>query len=239
MSFDLWRKLPENFLRMKYPRFCKLNEDVKKLIVELAETQKFKCAICKNTARNLVVDHDHNPDEGPGDQFTIFNIRGLVCQGCNWDLGFFEKEERGEAFGWEGVECKLWSGDYEAYKYEYECRVSALREALLKKRIPNYWHRKLVLDRFDAWYHEGGRPPRWYQEYKEQQFWKIETPDDFFRVLVALLKYYSEQFEKNPSYEPPEEFWQMMERIQPLMAQVEVAVGAINPSVETQAKSTD
>jgi hypothetical protein len=217
MSLDLWQKLPEQFLRMKPARWHNHSHDVKRLIVELANKQNFKCALCKNRDRRLVVDHDHEPEEGPGDRFTIYNIRGLVCQGCNWDLGFYEKEERGEDFGWKNVSCKISSRDYEAYIYVYECRVAALREALLEKRIPNYWHRSLILERFDDWYYEGGRPPLWYRRYKQKERLKIKTPEDFIRVLTAMLQFVNEQIKKDPNFEPPEQFLKLMARIRPII----------------------
>jgi hypothetical protein len=133
-----------------------------------------------------------------------------VCQGCNWDLGFYETEERGGDFGWENVSCKLSSQDYETYIYVYECRADALREALLEKRIPNYWHRRLILDRFDDWYYEGGRPPLWYRRYKEQESRKIEAPEDFIRGLTAIVQFINEQIKKDPNFEPPEEFFKLM-----------------------------
>jgi hypothetical protein len=43
MSFTLWNRLPDGFLKMGYKRWAGLDHDVKELIVELAEKQKFKC----------------------------------------------------------------------------------------------------------------------------------------------------------------------------------------------------
>jgi hypothetical protein len=231
MSFELWQKLPEEFLRMKYPRFSKYGGDVKRLIVELAVKQNFKCALCGRD-RNLVVDHDHYPEEGPGDRFTVYNIRGLVCQGCNWDLAFYETEEAGGCFGWENVSCKLSSQDYEDYISFYECRADARREALLEKRIPNYWHRRLILDRFDAWYYDGGEPPLWYWRYKEQESRKIETPEDAVRVLTAILQFASEQFKKDPNFEPPEQFWKLMDLVRPI---IDEALKGRTPSASASA----
>lgn len=217
MSFDLWTQLPDQFLRMKFARWQKLDHDVRNIIVELANKQKFKCAICGNRNRNLVVDHDHEPEEGPGDRFTIYNIRGLVCQGCNWDLGFYEKEARGEAFGWDNADCNLSDRDYERYIFIYERRAGALREALLEKRIPNYWTRRIVLERFDSWFYEGGKPPGWYMKYKEEQNNKIETPEDALNALVATFRFINEQFKANPNYEPPDEFWKLFATVRPLI----------------------
>jgi hypothetical protein len=211
MSADLWQRLPERFLKMGYPRFLKHDGEVRQLIVDLAEAQKFKCAICRERSKNLVVDHDHYPEDGPGDRITVFNIRGLVCSACNWDLGFYEKEERGEAFGWENVECKL-STD--------KLRIDRVREALLEQKVPNYWHRRIVLDRFDRWYYGWERPPKWYRDYKEQQSRKIETPEDFFRLLTEVIKFIKGEMEKDPNYIPPKEFLEMMGKIRPFLEEV-------------------
>ena len=217
MSFELWGKLPDQFLRMKFPRWLKQSREVQELIVDLAKKQKFKCAICNVRTRKLVVDHDHDPEEGPSDSYTIYNIRGLVCQGCNWDLGFYEKETRGEAFGWGNVDCKLSEQDYERYIYAYECRTGGLREASLEKRLPNYWHRRIVLERFDIWYYEGGKEPRWYQKYKAERRKIIETPEDAVEHLAAIFQFVTDQWKANPNYKPPKEFWDLFIRIRPLL----------------------
>lgn len=51
---------------------------------QLLEEQNFSCAICKkhvnDNHRVFVVDHDH----------TTLNIRGLLCDGCNRGVGFYE-----------------------------------------------------------------------------------------------------------------------------------------------------
>jgi len=44
----------------------------------LGEAQKQECAICKEPAEKLHVDHDH---------FTNV-VRGLLCPHCNWLLGY-------------------------------------------------------------------------------------------------------------------------------------------------------
>src|SRR5262245_41913153 len=82
MSFE---ELPEGFLKMKFKSWAKLPHEVRDVIVELANKQKFKCALCFRD-RGLIVEHDHYPEEGPGHPITIYNIRGLVCSGCNWHL---------------------------------------------------------------------------------------------------------------------------------------------------------
>lgn len=215
MSFELWQKLPKHLLRMKYEAWCKLDLDVKHLIVELAGKQKFKCALC-NQNHALEVEHEHEPKEKV--PYTIYNVRGLVCRKCNWQLMFYEITERGGDIYWENLtSSNLSSDDYGCYIYIYECRVRASHEALLEKRVPNYWHRRLLLDRFDDWYYEGGEPPLWYRKYKEKESRKIETPEDFVRGLTAIVNFVSEQFKKDPNFEPPEIFWKLMDRVQPII----------------------
>ena len=106
MRRGLWDLLPGGFLKKGYNSWRKLDGDVQNVIFTLAESQKFKCALCPTT-RNLVIDHDHEPEEGPGHYYTVFNIRGLVCQRCNWHLMVYEKEERGEYLNWENVDCLI------------------------------------------------------------------------------------------------------------------------------------
>ena len=122
MSYELWQKLPKRFLKKKYQWWYNLDQDVKQLIVELANDQKFKCALCTRD-RDLIVEHDHEPQEGPGYPYTIYNIRGLVCSRCNWHLMVYEKEESGEYLNWENASSYLSSSDYENYVYAYKCRV--------------------------------------------------------------------------------------------------------------------
>jgi hypothetical protein len=42
-SFELWQKLPTDFLKRKYPGWCQLDYDVQCLVVELAV---FETNIC-------------------------------------------------------------------------------------------------------------------------------------------------------------------------------------------------
>lgn len=219
MSSALWRKLPHRFLRMKFERYDELDHEVKRLIVDLASDQKFKCALCSRDS-NLIVEHDHEPQEGCGSTYTIYNIRGLVCSRCNWHLMVYEKEASGEYIDWENASSYLSSREYEDYIYTYECRVGSLIETLLEKRIPNYWHRRLILDRFDDWYYEGGQPPLWYRRHKQKEAVKIETPEDFIRGLTAIVKFVGDQIKKDPNYEPPEIFFKLMVRIRPIIDQV-------------------
>ena len=129
MSLEFWQELPEGFLRKAYTQFCKLDLGIQQLIVELAKDQKFRCALCTKDHR-LLIEHDHDPEEGPGRPYTIYNVRGLVCHRCNQALRGYEMDERGEITSWENGYPYISSHDYEAYIDRYECRVSPLLEDL-------------------------------------------------------------------------------------------------------------
>lgn len=217
MSAELWQKLPEHFLRMSFTKWTKLDHGVKRLTVELAQTQNFRCALCSKT-RNLEIEHDHYPQEGPGHPYTIYNIRGLTCRGCNWHLRFYEAQEHGEYFGWDDASCRISSQEYEDYIYVYECRVSPLIEALLEARIPNYWHRRLVLQKFDAWFYDGERSA-WRERWKENHKWDIRTPDEFVERLIVIMKFVIEECEKDPTYQPPEQFFEILAKVRPILEQ--------------------
>jgi hypothetical protein len=234
LSHTLWQRLPDRFLKMGYRAWAKLDDQIKLLIVELAEKQNFKCAHCSET-RSLVIEHDHYPEEGPGDKKTIYNIRGLVCHGCNWHLGLYEKDERGEdREGWDHVDCWISSQAYETYIYVYECRVGALLEELREQRMGslNYWRRRCFLDKFDEWAEYGGSYP-WYwgfEEVKAKRHGPIRTPMQFIKGLMASMRYVVEEAKKDPNYRPPEDFIKLMVRIKPLM-------DSIRPTVEARMKA--
>ena len=66
---------PENARRKHLSRYGMTTEDYDNMY----DDQDGKCAICKR-AIQLVVDHCH--DSG--------NVRGLLCNGCNLGIGYFE-----------------------------------------------------------------------------------------------------------------------------------------------------
>lgn len=51
----------------------------------IAERQDFRCAICKNKTKRLVVDHDHT-------FIHSRSTRELLCAGCNLGLGHFKDD---------------------------------------------------------------------------------------------------------------------------------------------------
>jgi hypothetical protein len=229
MSLVLWNKLPNGFLNMKFKRWATLDHDVRLLIVELASEQKFKCALCSQT-RALVVEHDHDPEYGPGKPITIHNIRWLACQRCNWHLMVYEKDRNGEHRGFDEAYSYVSDHEWESYIYAYECRVGALREARLEKELGslNYWRRRNFLSRFDGWQEWGGRYPwHWgFDEIKDQKYGKIRTPLQFIKSLAACVQFVKGELEKNPEYEPPEKFLEVIFRIKPLMDELRPIVGA-------------
>jgi Recombination endonuclease VII len=163
MSFTLWEKLPGDLLKIKQRRWSALDHDVKLLIVGLAREQGFKCAHCSKN-RNLEIEHDHYPEHGPGDKYTIYNVRGLVCRACNWHIGMHEAENRGEYNSWSDVFPRISDHQHESYFYAHECRVSPLLETMLEERLGslNYWRRRNLLFKFDDWREWGGKRKKTY-----------------------------------------------------------------------------
>src|ERR1700757_3917371 len=60
-----------------------------------------------------------------GDKLTIYNVRGLACTRCNWHLGMYEADARGDCRGWEDAYIYISERDFEPYAYAYECRILA------------------------------------------------------------------------------------------------------------------
>ena len=228
---EVWGRLPQGFLKKKYRAWDRLDYWVQLLIVELAAEQRFKCVFCSDT-QGLIIEHDHEPDEGDGDRLTIHNIRGLVCQRCNWHISLYERNERGEYTGWDHVDCFISSHDYEDYIDAYERRIRGLYEKRLEQTCPNYWSRRRVLDKFNDWKEGWGDeyPWRWhFEEIKERRHGKIRTPNQFLRTLTAFFKYYAAELEKNPDFRPSDETLRTMVRIKKFMDE-------IRPTVEVRLK---
>jgi hypothetical protein len=219
----LWERLPPGFLKKKRRGWDQLDYEVKLLIVELAEEQKFRCAFCSKD-RGLFIDHDHYPDQGRGDRLTIYNIRGLACHRCNWHLGLYEQNELGGYVpGWEHVECIIRSDEYERYTYNYEHRLICLFEKSLLETCPNYWSRRLFIDQFDDWKYDGGRRYPWYwgfEEIKEKRHGGIRTPKQFIRFAKGVVDYLKEEQAKDPNYHPPDQLLMLISRLYSFMREV-------------------
>jgi Recombination endonuclease VII len=225
MSQSLWERVPVGFLKKGYKAWGLLDREVQQLIVELAKDQNFKCAFCGKD-HSLVIEHDHEPEQGPGKKYTIHNVRGLVCEKCNWHLGVYE--ERGEYIGWDHVDPRIHSHEYEDYIYAFECRLQHLHEELVKNTCPNYPRRRLHLGKFDDW-KDGWESYPWnwcFEEIKEKRHGKIRTPKQFIRTLTACMKCVLEEVKKDPNYQPPEAFFEVMVRFKPLLDEVRPIVEA-------------
>ena len=223
MSLKLWEKLPDGLLKIKQRNWSALGYDVKLLIVELAHEQGFKCAHCSKN-RNLEIEHDHYPEHGPGDKYTIYNVRGLVCRGCNWHIGMYEAERRGEYNSWSDRFPRVSESQYYAYIDTYECRVYPLLEAMLKEQLGTaiYWRRRNLLSKFDDWREWGGKKKKtypWYwgfDEIKDRKYGYFRTNKQtlqFLRTVTACVKYVLE----HPEYEPPDVFFEMIFRLRPIL----------------------
>lgn len=240
MSLHLWNDLPSGFLKMKLSSWRKLDYRIKLLVVELARQQEFKCAHCDET-QALVIEHDHDPEYGPGgDIKTIYNIRGLACHRCNWHIGQYEAGQRGEISSWPHVFICVSDERYESYVWEYRSRVHPLIEAKLEEEMgsPNYWRRRRFLQKFDGWKEWGGtrRNYPWYwgfDEIKDKKNGSIRTPKQFLQMLVGVMKFVLEEFKRNPDFQPPEAFFQLMIKVEPLVETIRSIAEARLAAVET------
>lgn len=219
MSLMLWNRLPPGFLKKQFRAWVRLDAEVKRLVVKLAEAQKFKCAHCSRE-RNLIIEHDHDPEFGPGNKLTAFNIRGLVCQRCNWHLMIYEKDLNGEYRGFDDVYSYISDHEWEAYIYAYDCRVVGLHESLLEQRMGTlkYLRRRNFLNKFDDWQEFGSRkrsyPWNWgFDEVKERKRNIIRTPEQFLKALAAIADYLRTEIAKNPDWRPPDEMMPVLVRI--------------------------
>jgi hypothetical protein len=229
MSFWLWNKLPDGLLKMKQGGWSKLDYGVKLLISKLAREQGYKCAHCDQT-RGLEIEHDHYPVRGPqGPRYTIYNVRGLVCHGCNRDIGMYEAEERGGSGGWSDHIRRLSDSQYQEYIYLYECRVGALIETEAEEQLEprNFWRRRLFLLKFDDWRQYRGKYP-WYRAFEEIKLkrYGIRTPKQLLRFLAPRLRYVEEEQKKNPEYQPPDWFLKFIFDLKPLFDSIQPIVEA-------------
>ncbi|WP_315836295.1 endonuclease domain-containing protein [Bradyrhizobium prioriisuperbiae] len=221
MSDDLWHQLPCGFLKKTSKGWMRLDRDLRLLIVKLASAQKFRCAFCDRT-KGLIVEHDHSPVRGSGDKPTIYNVRGLACHRCNWHLGMYEADARGDYLAWNDVYIRISECDFDPYNYAYECRVLTLLENELEQQLEprNYWRRRQFLQKFDDW-NEWGRgcyPWRsYFAEIKERQRRKIRTPEQFWNNLADIVRFFIEQRQKNPDAELPDSFAKLLVRLKPIL----------------------
>ena len=223
MTDDLWGQLPAGFLKKSEKGWMRLDQDVRQLVVELARSQKFKCAFCDRT-KGLVIEHDHWPERGSGDKLTIYNVRGLACTRCNWHLGMHEADARGDYRGWDDAYISISERDFEPYAYAYECRILALFEDELEQRLGplNYWRRRLFLQKVEDFREWGGRS-LWrshFTELKKHQQWKIRTPEQFWNTLAACMRFVVEETRKNPDFEIPEQFMRLLVRVKPILDEI-------------------
>ena len=95
---ERWRAKPENRLKEKKKRdkyraslrgqIKQREHHLKRYGITLEEydklltAQEYKCAICDMFLKNIIVHLDHNHQTG--------EIRGLLCQKCNFGLGNFQ-----------------------------------------------------------------------------------------------------------------------------------------------------
>lgn len=223
MSDSLWSQLPAGFLK-KTPRgWMRLDRDVRRLVVELARKQDFKCAFC-HRAHGLIIEHDHWPVRDSGEKLTVYNVRGVACTRCNWHLGMYEADARGDYRGWDDAHIYISERDFEPYAHAYESRIVALFEEELKQRLApcNYWHRRIFLQKVDDWREWGGRS-LWrthFAELKERQRRKIRSPEQFFKTLAACMRFVVEEKRKNPNFKIPDQLLQSLIRVKSILDEI-------------------
>jgi hypothetical protein len=142
----------------------------------------------------------------------------------------YEKDKNGEYRGFDEVYSNVSDHEWESYIYAYECRVGVLREARLERELGslNYWRRRVFLDKFDDWQEYGGRYP-WYwgfDEIKDQKYGKIRTPLQFIETLSACVRFVKGEIDKDPNYQPPENFLEAIFRIKPFLDELRPMIEA-------------
>lgn len=200
----------------------RLDVGVRKLIVELARAQNFKCAFC-DQAHDLIIEHDHDPERGAGDKPTVYNIRGLACSGCNWHLGMYEADERGDYRGFDDAFIRIGEHQFYPYAQAYNHRVLTLIEKELEQRMDpvNYWRRVLFLQKFDEREWSRDYPwPSYFGEIKRRRRMIIRTPEQFWNVFAASVRFVVEQKRKNPDFEIPEAFLRVAVLVKPILDEV-------------------
>lgn len=219
MSDYYWRQLPAGFLKRTARGWMRLDAGVRKLVVELARTQNFKCAFCDET-RGLIIEHDHYPERGSGDKLTVYNVRGLACSGCNWHLGMYEADNRGDYRGFDDAYIRIDDRDFGPYAQAYEDRVLALIEEELQQRMEpaNYWKRWLFLQKFDERDWSRHYPwPSYFGEIKRRRRMVIRTPEQFWEAFAASARFVLEQKRKDPIFEIPEAFLRVVALVKPMI----------------------
>jgi hypothetical protein len=141
-----------------------------------------------------------------------------------------EKDKNGEYRGFDEVYSNVSDHEWESYIYAYECRVGVLREARLERELGslNYWRRRVFLDKFGDWQEYGGRYP-WYwgfDEIKDQKYGKIRTPLQFIETLSACVRFVKGEIDKDPNYQPPENFLEAIFRIKPFLDELRPMIEA-------------
>ncbi|WP_316158603.1 MULTISPECIES: endonuclease domain-containing protein [unclassified Bradyrhizobium] len=222
MSDHYWRELPAGLLKKTARGWMRLDPGVRKLVVELARAQNFKCAFCDET-RGLIIEHDHDPVRGSGDKLTVYNIRGLACSGCNWHLGMYEADERGDYRGFDDAFIRINERDFYPYAQAYEHRVLTLVEEELEQRMDpiNYANRCLFLQKFDEREWSRHYPwPSYFGEIKRRRRMMIRTPEQFWEAFVASVRFVVEEKRRNPDYEIPAAFIRVAVLVKPIVDEV-------------------
>lgn len=202
--------------------WIRLDPGVRKLVVELARAQNFKCAFCDET-RGLIIEHDHYPERGSSDKPTVYNIRGLACSGCNWHLGMYEADERGDYRGFDDAYIRIGERHFYPYSQAYDHRVLTLIEEELEQRMEpvNYWRRRLFLQKFGEREWSRHYPwPSYFREIRERRRMRIRTPEQFWDAFAACARFVVEEKRRNPDFDIPEAFIRLAVRVKPIIDEI-------------------
>lgn len=156
------------------------------------------------TSRRLCIS-----ERGSGDKLTVYNVRGLTCSGCNWHLGMYEADERGDYRGFDDAYIRIDERRFYPYAQAYVHRALTLIEEELEQRMEpsSYWKRRLFLQKFDERDWRRDYPwPSYFSEIKRRRRMIIRTPEQFWEAFAASARFVLEQKRRGPDFEIPEAF---------------------------------
>jgi hypothetical protein len=110
-EYDLHLDLDDPAVRKRLMDRCRRYRITVDEFKEMWAEQGARCAICRCALmlRTVRIDHYHDPDR-VGPEHIRNQIRGLLCNGCNGAVGYFDRYELGHQFEWieaEAVEAHM------------------------------------------------------------------------------------------------------------------------------------
>lgn len=153
----------------------------------------------------------------PWRQTSVYNIRGLTSPGCNWHLGMYEADERGDYRGFDDAFIRIDERVFYPYAQAYDNRVlTPIKEELEQRMDPvNYWRRGLFLQKFDE--REWSRHYPWQ---KRRRRMIVRTPEQFWNAFAASARLVVKERRSNPDFEIPEAFIRIVVLVKPIIDEV-------------------